>query len=54
MSGVEDFARSHGAGVAFLTTADSRDFYEKHGYSVYAELEGPRVRSARYHMKKEL
>jgi len=54
LSGVEEFARSHGAGIAFLTTADSRDFYEKHGYSVYARLDGPRVRSARFHMKKEL
>ena len=53
-SGVEEFARSHGAGIAFLTTVDSRDFYERHGYSVYAELEGPGGKTARYHMKKEL
>jgi GNAT superfamily N-acetyltransferase len=52
LSGVEDFARSHGAGMAFLTTVESRDFYEENGYTVYAQLEGPGA--ARYHMKKDL
>jgi len=54
LSGVEDFARSHGAGIAFLTTIDSRDFYEQHGYAVYAQLEAPHSQAARYHMKKAL
>ena len=54
LSGVEDFARSHGADIAFLTTVDGRDFYEEHGYSVYAQLNGPKAVVARYHMKKDL
>ena len=54
LSGVEDFARSHGAGIAFLTTVDGRDFYEENGYTVYAQLNGPKTKAARYHMKKDL
>ena len=54
LSGVENFARSHGAGIAFLTTVDGRDFYERHGYTVYAQLDTPRADSVRYHMKKAL
>ena len=54
LSGVENFARSHGAGIAFLTTVDGRDFYEENGYSVYAELNAPAADAARYHMKKDL
>jgi GNAT superfamily N-acetyltransferase len=54
LSGVEDFARSHGAGIAFLTTVDGREFYEANGYAVYAQLEAPESDSARYHMKKAL
>lgn len=54
LSGVEEFARSHGAGIAFLTTVESRDFYENNGYAVYAQLNGPDEVAARYHMKKDL
>ena len=54
LSGVEEFARSHGAGIAFLTTVDGREFYEENGYTVYAQLDAPATGSARYHMKKAL
>lgn len=54
LSGIEEFARSHGADIAFLTTIDGRDFYERNGYAVYAQLDAPQADSARYHMKKAL
>ncbi len=54
LSGVEEFARSHGAGIAFLTTVDGRDFYEQNGYLVYAQLGTPTNGVVRYHMKKAL
>ncbi|MFQ5609903.1 MAG: GNAT family N-acetyltransferase, partial [Woeseiaceae bacterium] len=32
LTGIEEFAKSNGAVVAFLTTVEGRDFYERHGY----------------------
>ena len=54
LTGIEEFAKSHGAVVAFLTTVEGRDFYEQHGYEIYGELTDRPVGPSLYHMKKML
>jgi GNAT superfamily N-acetyltransferase len=54
LTGVEDFARTHGAAVAFLTTTEGREFYERHGYEVYGQLDDRSAGLVLYHMKKSL
>ena len=54
LNGIEEFARSHGAVIAFLTTVEGRDFYESHGYEVYGELADRPAGPSLYHMKKRL
>lgn len=54
LTGVEDFARTHGAAVAFLTTTEGRGFYERHGYEVYGQLDERPAGPMLYHMKKRL
>ena len=54
LTGIEDFARSHGAVLAHLSTVEGRQFYERHGYEVYAQLDERPVGSPLYHMKKRL
>ncbi|MBT8099376.1 MAG: GNAT family N-acetyltransferase [Gammaproteobacteria bacterium] len=54
LTGVEEFARSHGAAVAFLTTTEGREFYERHGYDVYGQLDDRAAGLVLYHMKKRL
>ena len=54
LAGVEEFARSHGAVVAYLKTLEAREFYEQQGYEVYGELEDRPIGTVFYHMKKRL
>ncbi|MDX1507622.1 MAG: GNAT family N-acetyltransferase [Woeseiaceae bacterium] len=54
LNGIEEFARSHGAVIAFLTTVEGRDFYEAQGYEVYGELGDRPLGPTLYHMKKRL
>lgn len=54
LTGVEDFARSHGAAVAFLTTTEGCDFYKSHGYEVYGQFDDRPAGPKLYHMKKHL
>ena len=54
LAGVEEFARSHGATTAFLTTTEGRDFYQRHGYEVYGQLDDRPALPVLYHMKKHL
>ena len=54
MARLEDFARGHGAVVAYLRTVDARPFYERIGYEVYGTLEDRPIGTVLYHMKKRL
>jgi len=54
LAGIEEFARSHGAAIAFLATTEGREFYEGHGYEIYGELDDRPAGSVLYHMKKRL
>lgn len=54
LAGVEELARSHGAVIAFLKTVEARDFFERHGYDVYGQLEDRPIGTVLYHMKKRL
>ena len=54
LTGVEEFARTHGAAIACLTTTEGREFYESQGYEVYGELDSRPVAPVLYHMKKRL
>lgn len=50
----EDYARGHGAVIAFLKTVDARDFYARLGYAVFGVLEDRPIGTRLYHMKKRL
>ena len=54
LTGIEEFARSHGAVIAFLTTTQGREFYEGQGYEAYGELDDRPAGPVLYHMKKRL
>ncbi|WPZ34960.1 GNAT family N-acetyltransferase [Thalassobaculum sp. OXR-137] len=54
MTRLEDFARRHGAVIAYLRTVDARPFYERIGYAVYGTLEDRPIGTVLYHMKKRL
>ena len=54
LTGVEEFARTHGAAIAFLTTTEGREFYASHGYEVYGQLDSRPAGPVLYHMKKRL
>jgi GNAT superfamily N-acetyltransferase len=54
MTRLEDFARGHGAVIAYLRTVDARPFYERIGYEVYGVLEDRPIGTVLYHMKKRL
>lgn len=52
----EEIARSRGCSNSFLDTFSfqARHFYEKHGYTVYGELENFPTGASRYFLKKSL
>ncbi len=54
LSEAEDFAIQNGCCGAWLGTFDfqGRDFYERHGYSVFAELEGFPPGHKHLHLRK--
>ena len=54
MTRLEDFARRHGAVIAYLRTVDAQPFYERIGYAVYGTLEDRPIGTVLYHMKKRL
>lgn len=54
LAGIEEFARSHGAVVAYVSTIEARDFFERNGYSVYGELADRPVGPSLFHLKKSL
>jgi GNAT superfamily N-acetyltransferase len=54
LDGVEKFARSQGAKVAFVTTVEDCEFFQRHGYEIYGELSDRPVGLSLYHMKKRL
>lgn len=53
---VEQHAREHKCHIAHLDTFDfqAKDFYLKHGYSIFGTLENAPKGHCRYYMKKEL
>lgn len=53
---VEQIARDHRCHLAHLDTFDfqAKDFYLKHGYSVFGTLQNAPKGHSRYYMKKEL
>lgn len=53
---VEQIAKQHKCHIAHLDTFDfqAKDFYLKHGYSVFGVLENAPKDHTRYYMKKEL
>jgi GNAT superfamily N-acetyltransferase len=53
---VEKIARSHHCHLAHLDTFDfqAKDFYLKHGYSIFGVLENAPKGHSRYYMKKDL
>jgi len=54
LKSAERYGVDHGAGIAFLKTVDAKEFYEKHGYVVYGELEDRPIGTVLFHMKKRL
>ena len=53
---IEELARSYKCHLAHLDTFDfqAKDFYLKHGYSIFGILENAPMGHSRYYMKKDL
>ncbi|MEQ9329417.1 MAG: GNAT family N-acetyltransferase [Rhodospirillales bacterium] len=51
---IEAFALEQNAVIARLRTVEARDFYEKHGYTVYGVLEDRPIGTELPHKKKRL
>ena len=54
VTAAEDYARGHGAVIAFLKTVEATDFYQRLGYEIFGILEDRPIGTQLFHMKKRL